>query len=121
LRLGPDIAPDGFRERRVYRILVAGELDGARLAELRRLWRMEPGGDPADPRTRVVGSARRRLGDDHYVWELRRIGGDVAWSVDLTVCLAGTDDTAVGLVLAELRAALRRQHGLIPVTVERFS
>jgi hypothetical protein len=103
LRFGAEV-PD----RRVYRILFAGELDGHGAAALRARWGMDPVDDP-----RVVGRARVR----DLMWELRRIGLGVAWCVDVTAYDGGG---AVGTVLHELRTAARR-YGLIPVTVERFS
>jgi hypothetical protein len=114
LRLGTGAVPDGYREKRLYRVLLAGELTPQRLADLRAGWQLE--NSPSD---RVAGTARLPLGDDLFTWDLRRIGEGIAWCVDLTACLAGAD-CAVGPLLRELVAVLRR-HGLIPVTIERFA
>ncbi|GIF68389.1 hypothetical protein Ais01nite_64240 [Asanoa ishikariensis] len=96
LRLGPVEAPDGFHERRVYRVLFAKDLDAA------------PG-----------TSHSRRIGDDLVRWTLRRVGG-IAWGLDVTVLLATDADDIVGPVLRELTDTARRQ-GLVPVTTERFT
>lgn len=120
LRLGPDAAPPGFRERRVYRILFAGELRPEGLARALAAWDMTPAADLAAPDCRVAGTARRSVGDDELAWDLRRIGPGVAWCADLTALLREASDAVVQPVLAELRAVLRSQ-GLIPVTVERFA
>ena len=104
LRLGPADAPEGFRERRVYRVLFAKDLDADGLAALTAAW----------------GPTRRRVGDDLVSWTLRRVGGRIAWGLDVTVLLATDADDSVGPVLRELTAAVRRQ-GLVPLTTERFS
>ncbi|SNT36976.1 hypothetical protein SAMN05421812_10574 [Asanoa hainanensis] len=96
LRLGPAEAPDGFRERRVYRVLFAKDLA------------MDPGPEHS-----------RRIGDDLVSWTLRRVGG-IAWGLDVTVLLATDADHAVGPLLRELTETVRRQ-GLVPLTTERFS
>jgi hypothetical protein len=110
LRLTAVRGADG-RESRIYRILFAGDLPADRLEALRSVWRMGPGGTD-----RVAGTARLDPGDDAFTWDLRRIGPGVAWCVDLTAPGGG----AVGPFLRALAATARR-HGLIPVTVERFS
>lgn len=115
LRLTPVAVPDGFHDRRVYRLLFAKELDAQQLPSLRDAWQMTF----TDTRTGVIGTAHRTVGSDRFTWELRRIGAGVAWSVDLTACLGGAG-TALEPLLYELRTVMRR-HGLIPVTVERFS
>jgi hypothetical protein len=120
LRLDSAPVPDGFDERRVYRTLFARQLTVGGLARLRALWRMEPAGDLADPGARVIGTAGLRVSGDVFTWELRRIGADVAWCLDLTACLAGGPGHALGALLRELRAVMRQQ-GLVPVTVERFA
>jgi hypothetical protein len=97
LRLGPADPPDGFRERRVYRVLFA-----------------------KDPRDDRGASGHRTVGDDHFTWTLRRVGSGLGWALDVTVLLATDADDTVGPVLSDLTATLRRQ-GLIPVTTERFS
>jgi hypothetical protein len=98
LRLGPTQPPQGFREKRVYRVLFAAG-------------QAPPGGEFA---------GRRRSGDDLFAWQLRRVGQGIGWGLDLTVLLATTVDDTVGPVLHELTSVVRRQ-GLIPVTTERFA
>ncbi|GLW10150.1 hypothetical protein Misp01_52790 [Microtetraspora sp. NBRC 13810] len=117
LDLGAGEVPDGFHDRRVYRILFAGDPGAGRLPYLLGVWGMTPAGDPSG---RLVGRAGRRTGDDLFGWELRRIGPGVAWCVDVTACLAGPSGDAVGPLLRELTAAMRHA-GLIPVTIERFT
>jgi len=112
-RLGGGDLPDEATQRRVYRVLFAGDLDADGLAALRYRWRMPPSGDP-----RVPGAARMSRAGDDFTWQLRRISSGVAWCVDLTACLTG-DAAGVRPVLLELTAAARGQ-GLIPVTIERF-
>jgi len=97
LRLGPAEVPDGWYERRLYRVLFAGNLDGA-----------------------PVPDGQRRTGDGDFSWAVRRIGREIAWCLDVTVLLATADDRGVGPVLAGLTDVVRR-HGLIPVTTERFA
>ncbi|WP_328471712.1 hypothetical protein OHA21_07925 [Actinoplanes sp. NBC_00393] len=96
LRLGAPVVPGGFHERRHYRVLFAG--DG-------------PATLPADDRT---------TGSDHFSWELRRVGRDIAWALDVTALLATANGNTVGPVIDELIATLHRQ-GLMPVTTERFA
>ncbi|MBP2705390.1 hypothetical protein JOL79_16365 [Microbispora sp. RL4-1S] len=121
LRFAPPEVPEGFHDRRVYRLLFARAPREGAVDRLRDLWRMTtPGADPADPRGRVAGNARRRVAGDSFTWDLRRIGPGISWCVDLTACLATPSGESVGPVLGELTAAMRRE-GLIPVTVERFS
>ncbi len=104
LRLGPTRPPDGFHERRLYRVLFAKDLDPGGLADLNASW----------PQTTV-----RQAADD-FTWELRRVGRGIAWALDVTVLLAGPTDDTVGPVLRDLTATVRR-HGLVPVTTERFA
>jgi hypothetical protein len=113
LLLGIGPVPDGYREQRLYRVLFAGELTPDRLADLTAAWRFGAG-----EATGVVGTARLSVGEDLFSWDLRRVGGGVAWSVDLTACLRGAGQ-AIGPLLRELTAVLRH-HGLVPVTIERF-
>jgi hypothetical protein len=120
LRLGSGLVPDGFQDKRVYRILFAKDLDIERLTSLRTLWQLVSVDDPTDPRARVIGTARRRVLDDVFTWDLRRIGAEVAWCLDVTAHLRGDADHTIGPLLRELTAVMRGQ-GLIPVTVERFS
>ncbi|WP_228986812.1 MULTISPECIES: hypothetical protein [unclassified Micromonospora] len=110
----------GFAETRVYRVLFADALGPDGLAHLRATWRMTVTGDAADPGARVLGVARRRVGDDAFTWHLRRIGAGGPWCLDLTVDLAGGRDDTVRPMLRELTTTLRMR-GLLPVTVERFS
>lgn len=121
LRLGPPDVPEGFHDRRVYRILFAGDLSEVGLANLSAAWRMRAADD--DARGRVVGTACVSVADDLFSWDLRRVGEGAAWSVDLTACLAGPYAQAGDVIrrlLRELTTAMRRE-GLIPVTIERFS
>ncbi|GII29936.1 hypothetical protein [Planotetraspora mira] len=120
LLLSSPEAPAGFREKRVYRVLFAGEVGRDRLAHLRAIWRMTLSDDFADPRTRVVGTASLNVADDLFSWDLRRIGPGVAWCLDLTACLAGRSGDTVRPLLRELTTVMRHE-GLIPVTIERFS
>jgi hypothetical protein len=120
LLLNSPEVPDGFHDKRVYRVLFAGELGLDRLAHLRAIWRMTLADNFADPRARVVGTARLSVADDLFSWDLRRIGPGVAWCLDLTACLAGRSDVAVRPLLRELTTVMRYE-GLIPVTIERFS
>jgi hypothetical protein len=112
LRLGPDETPDGFAEKRIYRVLFAKELRDAHLADLSASW---PGtGDGGLP------GGRGRAGNDLYAWNLRRVGRGIAWGLDVTVLLGGDSPEVVGDVLRKLTADVRRR-GLIPVTTERFA
>jgi hypothetical protein len=111
LRLDPAGVPDGFHDRRVYRVLFAKTLDARQLDELRAAWRVAPGGD---------AGGSRQIGGDLFTWTLRRVGRGIAWALDVTVLLASTVDDTVGPVLHELTAALR-ERGLVPVTTERFA
>jgi hypothetical protein len=115
LLLGTGPVPDGYRDKRLYRVLFAGELIPERLADLRAAWHMG-----AAESERVAGTARLPVGDDLFSWELRRVGPGVAWSLDLTACLASDGEGGLGPLLRELTAIMRR-HGMIPVTVERFA
>ncbi|MFF3857431.1 hypothetical protein [Micromonospora sp. NPDC002575] len=120
LPLTPGHPTAGFGETRVYRVLFADVLGPDGLAHLRTTWRMTVTGDAADPGARVLGVARRRVGDDAFTWHLRRIGAGGPWCLDLTVDLAGGRDDTVRPMLRELTTTLRMA-GLLPVTVERFS
>jgi hypothetical protein len=115
LLLGTGPVPDGYREKRLYRVLFAGELTPERLADLRAVWHMEAAGSE-----RVAGTARLPAGDDLFTWDLRRIGAGVAWCLDVTAFLRGGAGSALGPLLRELTATMRR-HRLIPVTVDRFT
>ncbi|MFC8850907.1 MULTISPECIES: hypothetical protein [unclassified Micromonospora] len=120
LPLGTTGITAGFHATRVYRVLFADALGPDALAYLRATWRMTVTGDVADPQARVVGVARRMVGDDAFIWHLRRIGAGGPWCLDLTVDLAGGRDDTVRPMLRELTTTLRMA-GLLPVTVERFS
>jgi hypothetical protein len=120
LWLSPAQVPAGFHDKRVYRLLFANKLDPDRLASLRARWQMTLADDLADPQVRVLGTAQLRVAGDSFSWELRRIGADVAWCLDLTAYLGSACADAIGPLLRELRTVMRQQ-GLIPVTVERFS
>jgi hypothetical protein len=90
--------PDGTG---LYRILFANEPRGDALASLRAL--------------RSTGA-----GADDFTWELRRIGAGrvgagIAWCVDVTARVAG-----VAPLLGRLSSTMR-EHGLIPVTIDRFA
>ncbi|MEW1589341.1 hypothetical protein AB0283_28290 [Micromonospora vinacea] len=115
LRLGPAQPPAGFHERRVYRVLFAKELRADQLASLRTAWRTPAGGTGTS-----AASGRRDTGADQITWDLRRVGHHLAWALDVMVLLTTDAVDAVGSTLTELTNVLR-QHGLIPVTTERFS
>ncbi|MDP9842639.1 hypothetical protein [Streptosporangium lutulentum] len=115
-----DLGPPGGGGPRLYRILFAGELGERGLANLWQALRLEPAGDPADPRTRVVGTATATVVGHVLTWELRRIGPGIAWCLDVTVRLGTGPSSAVGALLHHHRQAIREQ-GLIPVTIERFA
>lgn len=101
LRFGPD---DG---RRVYRLLFARDLDERSLAGLLASLRLSPVDDP--------GVAGRSV-TEHGTCDLRRVAG-VAWSIDLTFPDASAEiGSLVGIAMLTAR-----DHGLIPVTVERFA
>jgi hypothetical protein len=96
LRLGPAQPPDGFHERRHYRVLFAKDL------------RVD------------LPAGSRDVGDDHFGWTLRRVGDGIAWGLDVTALLRTGADRAVPEILRELTSAVRKQ-GLIPVLTERFA
>lgn len=95
LRLGPATAPDGFHERRLYRVLFAGASLGDGVA------------------------GRREVGGDRFTWTLRRVGNGLAWGLDVTVLLATSADDTVTPMLRELSTGVREK-GLVPVMTERF-
>ncbi|WP_166427781.1 hypothetical protein, partial [Nonomuraea mesophila] len=105
-------SPAGARR---YRILFAGELDAGALAGARAALRLEPSGDP-----RVAGAASAGADGHGFSWELRRIGGSIAWCVDVTARLGSAPATALGTLLHHHRQAIRAL-GPIPVTVERLA
>ncbi|WBB69978.1 hypothetical protein [Micromonospora sp. WMMD812] len=116
LLFGSAAAPDGCRERRVYRVLFAGDLPAERLAGLTARWQPAGGQHAADGSP----TARRRVGADRYEWTVRRVGRGLAWSLDLTALLATDADHSVGPLLHELTSVVRLC-GLVPVTTERFA
>ncbi|WP_326558994.1 hypothetical protein [Micromonospora sp. NBC_01796] len=120
LRLGAGEVPEGFHSTRFYRILFVNDLPDDGLARLRARWQMRVSPDADDPRARVAGSAELRVADDHFRWDLRRVGPGVAWCLDLTADLGSRRADRIGPVLRGLTAVMRQQ-GLIPVTIERFS
>ncbi|MEO3771489.1 hypothetical protein [Micromonospora sp. B9E7] len=117
LRLGPAQAPAGFSERRVYRVLFAKDLRDDQVEGLRAAWYTTDSA-PRPPGSAATGYLER--GGDHFTWVLRRVGGGLAWCLDLTVLLTTDTSPEVGPILSGLTSALR-QRGLIPVTTERFA
>ena len=115
LRLGPAQPPAGFHERRVYRVLFAKDLRAEQVASLRTAWRTPAGGTGAS-----AASGRLDEDGDQFTWDLRRVGHSLAWCLDVTALLRTDATVALGSTLSELTNVLR-QHGLIPVTTERFS
>ncbi|MBQ1019382.1 hypothetical protein KBX71_16120 [Micromonospora sp. D93] len=111
LRLGPAQPPAGFHERRVYRVLFAKDLGAGQVASLRTAWRTPAGGTGASGRLDQHG--------DQITWDLRRVGHSLAWCLDVTALLRTDATMVLGSTLSELTNVLR-QHGLIPVTTERF-
>jgi hypothetical protein len=87
--------PEGFREKRLYRVLFAKT--------------------PAKPEP---ATGRLVEGGEVYTWQLRRIGDGLGWSLDVSVLLK--EGTSIGPVLDRLTDLTRIRHGLIPVTTERF-
>lgn len=120
LRLSRPSPPVGFHETRLYRILLANDLDAARLATLRDAWHTSLTGDPAEPGVGVIATARRRIAGDAFSWDVRRIGLGSAWCLDVTCHLVTDQDLNVGRLLRELTIQMRAL-GLIPVTIDRFS
>lgn len=112
LRLGPAQPPAGFHERRVYRVLFAKDLRAEQLASLRTAWRT--------PAVASAPSGRLDSGADRITWDLRRVGHHLAWALDVTVLLSTEAAQAVGPTVTDLTNVLR-EHGLIPVTTERFA
>ncbi|MET7949316.1 hypothetical protein [Micromonospora sp. NPDC005324] len=115
LRLGPAQASAGFHERRVYRVLFAGDLRAEPVASLRTAWRTPAGGTST-----AAASGRLDRGLDRITWDLRRVGGRLAWGLDVRVLLGTDAADTVGSTLTDLTNVLR-EYGLIPVTTERFS
>ncbi|MET8306390.1 hypothetical protein [Micromonospora sp. NPDC005173] len=118
LRLGPAQPPTGFHERRVYRVLFAKDLREEQVASLRAVWQPTVDGAAPAPGSVVAGALDKD--GDRFTWDVRRVGRGLAWSLDLTVLLGSGTSEALGPTLYDLTNVLR-QHGLIPVTTERFS
>lgn len=97
----------------VWRVLFAGELDNERLAGLRTALRLSDGTGPG-----VAGTGRLRVDDTTFRWDLRRVGGGVAWCLDMTAEPAQPD--ALRPLLRRLTDVVRR-HGLVPATIECFA
>ncbi|GAB3084844.1 hypothetical protein [Micromonospora schwarzwaldensis] len=97
----------------VWRVLFAGGLDTGRLAGLRTALRLDAGTGPG-----VVGTGRLRVGDTTFHWDLRRVGGGVAWCLDVTAEPAHRG--ALRPLLRRLTDVVRR-HGLVPATIECFA
>jgi hypothetical protein len=96
LRLGPAEPPEGFHEKRLYRVLFAKDLRVS------------------------LPAGSREVGDDHFSWTLRRVGNGIAWGLDVTALLRTGADRTVREMLRELTRTVRKQ-GLIPVVTERFA
>ncbi|PTA42676.1 hypothetical protein C8054_29465 [Micromonospora sp. RP3T] len=97
----------------VWRVLFAGELDNGRLAGLRTALRLSDGTGPG-----VAGTGRLHVDDTTFRWDLRRVGGGVAWCLDVTVEPAHRD--ALRPLLRRLTDVARR-HGLVPATIDCFA
>ncbi|MGI5525359.1 hypothetical protein ACQEUX_31075 [Micromonospora sp. CA-259024] len=115
LRLGPAQPPAGFQEQRVYRVLFAKDLSTEQVTNLRAIWQTPVGGTSA-----AAASGHLEKHGDQLTWELRHVGHTLAWCLDVTALLRTDVTEAVGSTLSELTNVMR-QHGLIPVTTERFS
>ncbi|MFY1619223.1 hypothetical protein [Micromonospora sp. WMMD736] len=115
LRLGPAQPPEGFRERRVYRVLFAKDLATEQVTALRGRWRTTGGGSAGS-----VADGRHEIGGVRFTWDLRRVGRTLAWALDVTVLMRGGGAEAVRETLTDLTNLLRQQ-GLIAVTTERFA
>ncbi|MEU7839971.1 hypothetical protein AB0B39_03270 [Micromonospora sp. NPDC049114] len=114
LRLGPTQPPEGFQERRVYRVLFAKDLRADQVATLRAAWRTTDGGTAGS-----AASGHHERGGHQFSWDLRRVGHTLAWALDVTVLMGTGAAGAVRSTLTDLTHLLRR-HGLIAVTTERF-
>ena len=115
LRLGPAQPPAGFHERRVYRVLFAKDLRAEQVASLRTAWRTPADGTARPPRA-VVSTAVATGSPGTCDGSATTL----AWCLDVTVLLSTDATEAVGPTLSDLTNVLR-EHGLIPVTTERFS
>ncbi|PGH45273.1 hypothetical protein COO58_13190 [Micromonospora sp. WMMA1996] len=98
----------------VHRVLFAGDLDAGRLAALVASLPADGVADAGPAGPGVVATGRT---PDAARWEVRRVGGGVAWCVDVTA------ERGSGAHLRTLLGAVTtvgRRHGLIPTTIERL-
>ncbi|MET7835732.1 hypothetical protein ABZS44_23255 [Micromonospora sediminicola] len=98
----------------VHRVLFAGDLDAGRLAGLVASLPADGSDEPGPAGPGVVATGRAA---DTARWEVRRVGGGVAWCVDVTA------ERGSGAHLRTLLGAVTtaaRRHGLIPATIERL-
>lgn len=102
----------------VHRVLFAGALDADRLAHLRASLHIGGGTDPSGARPGVVGTGRLRINATDFRWDLRSVGGGVAWCIDVT-CEPARGE-ALRSLLRHLTDVARR-HGLLPATIECLS
>ncbi|MEU6076225.1 hypothetical protein [Micromonospora sp. NPDC047074] len=109
LRLGA--GPD------VHRILFAGAPDGHQIARLSARLRMNDVPGPGGPDPGVAGTGGLRVNDTNLRWDLRRVGGGIAWCIDVTSEPAGGD--ALRWLLRQL-IDIARGHDLVPATIERL-
>ncbi|SCE99925.1 hypothetical protein [Micromonospora mirobrigensis] len=100
----------------VHRVLFAGNPDERRLDRLGAVLRMNTRSDRGEPGVR--GTGRLRVNDTNVRWQLRRVGGDVAWCIDVTAEPA--DPHSLRWMLRQLVDVARR-HGLVPATVDRLA
>ncbi|MEU7926272.1 hypothetical protein [Micromonospora sp. NPDC049107] len=116
LRLGPtQPPPEGFHERRVYRVLFAKDLRAEQVTALRSRWRTTGGGTAGS-----VADGCHDSGGARFTWDLRRVSHTLAWGLDVTVLMREGGAPAVRETLMNLTNLLRQQ-GLITVTTERFA
>jgi hypothetical protein len=104
--------------REVHRVLFAGEPDGDVLDRLCARLRLADVATADGVRPGVLGTGRLRVGDTVLCWDLRRVGGGAAWSIDVTSEPAGGD--ALRGMLRRL-TDVARHHGLVPTMVDRLS
>ena len=95
----------------VHRVLFAGEPDHETVDRLRTRLRLAD--DPSVPG--ILGTGRLRIEQTSLRWDLRRVAGGAAWSIDVTAEPAGGE--ALPAMLRRL-TDVARHHGLIPTTVE---
>ncbi|GAA1652028.1 hypothetical protein [Catellatospora bangladeshensis] len=107
-------------ERRIYRVLLAGELPEPGREALRSGWRMQPFDRVDDAAHRIAGRTRRTLDGQTVTWTLRQVGTEADWAVDLSTDRSDDSSTpTLAPLLNRLRTEARDQ-GLIPVTVDRL-